>query len=441
MRAPANCVSDAMTKQTQDQRDELALLDEAWRLESQQHNAMKDYYSVLLIISAAWCRQAAMGAAVPTAFVASFPATQRRRRILHQVLPETNDDAEEQPKNIFNTLRTNLKTAAADGFGTRARNVADTMKINDIVVPLCSNLDKRQRLAERGVYPGVEYKICDIDELGQASADTEQQSRSVSIRPAYPLRDYLERSWPVSVAVDDVPLWLAKATYEAGTAVGTLMLAGTYLSVAALLASFIRIAVVPSESMEPALQPGDVVLVTRSILPPRNGDVVFFNPPKELDEAIANSKVGRAAAAENVQVVSTKGKQFLKRVVGVPGDRVGIYNSNPYVLLGCTGDDCTYRVDRTGEYSRPDVFADESWNRVSPTINSKIDEENGRLDRGEYFVAGDNGFRSVDSRVWGPLKQKYLFGTAQWVIFPSNHFGPIQPGPFAVEKGLSTESH
>ena len=397
---------------------------------------MKDYYSVLLIISAACCRQA--GAAVPTAFVASSSATERRRRIiLHQALPE-NDGAEEQPKNIFNTLRTNLKTAAADGFGTKARNVADTMKINDIVVPLCSNLDKRQRLAERGVYPGVEYKICDIDDLGMASTE----SRSVSIRPAYRLRDYLERSdWPVSVAVEDVPLWLAKATYEAGTAVGTLLLAGTYLSVAALLASFIRIAVVPSESMEPALQPGDVVLVTRSILPPRNGDVVFFNPPKELDEAIANSKVGRAAAAENVQVVSTKGKQFLKRVVGVPGDRVGVYNSNPYVLLGCTGDDCTYRVDRTGEYSRPDVFTDESWNRVSPTINTKIDEENGRLDRGEYFVAGDNGFRSVDSRVWGPLKQKYLFGTAQWVIFPSNHFGPIQPGPFAVEKGLSTESH
>lgn len=372
-----------------------------------------------------------MGATVPTAFVAS---SGQRRRILHQALPETNDVAEEQPKSIFNTLRTNLKTAAADGFGTRARNVADTMKTNDIVVPLCSNLDKRQRLAERGVYAGVEYKICDVDD--------EQQNRSVSIRPAYPLRDYLERSdWPVSVAVADVPLWLAKATYEAGTAVGTLLLAGTYLSVAALLASFIRIAVVPSESMEPALQPGDVVLVTRSILPPRNGDVVFFNPPKELDEAIANSKVGRAAAAENVQVVSTKGKQFLKRVVGVPGDRVGVYNSNPYVLLGCTGDECTYRLDRTGKYSRPDVFADESWNRVSPTINTKIDEENDRLGSGEFFVAGDNGFRSVDSRVWGPLKQKYLFGTAQWVIFPTNHFGPIQPGPFALEKGLPTESH
>ena len=388
---------------------------------------MKGYYCVLSIISVACCCQAV------GAFAPSYHAATQRRRILHQRAVQ-NDEAGEQPqKNIFNTLRSNLKTAADEGFGTRARNVGDTMKIDDIVVPLCSNLEKRQSLADRGIYPGVEYLICDID-------SEEEVDRSVSIRPAYPLRDYLERSdWPVTVAVSDVPLWLAKATYEAGTAVGTLMLAGTYLSIAAILASFIRIVVVPSESMEPALQPRDVVLVTRSILPPRNGDVVFFNPPKELDEAIANSKVGKAAAAENVQVVSTKGKQFLKRVVGVPGDRVGVFNSNPYVLLECIGDDCTYRVDRTGEYSRPDMFDDESWNRISPTINTNIHEDTERLDRGEYFVAGDNGFRSVDSRVWGPLKKKYLFGTAQWVIFPANHFGPIQPGPFSVEKGLTTE--
>jgi len=381
---------------------------------------------VLSIIAAACCCQA-VGAFAPSHYAAT-----QRRRILHQRAVQ-NDAAEEQPqKNIFNTLRSNLKTAADEGFGTRARNVGDTMKIDDIVVPLCSNLEKRQSLADRGVYPGVEYLICDI-------YTEEEVDRSVSIRPAYPLRDYLERSdWPVTVGVSDVPLWLAKATYEAGTAVGTLMLAGTYLSIAAILASFVRIVVVPSESMEPALQPRDVVLVTRSILPPRNGDVVFFNPPKELDEAIANSKVGKAAAAENVQVVSTKGKQFLKRVVGVPGERVGVFNSNPYVLE-CIGDDCTYRVDRTGEYSRPDMFDDESWNRISPTINTNIHEDTERLDRGEYFVAGDNGFRSVDSRVWGPLKQKYLFGTAQWVIFPANHFGPIQPGPFSVEKGLTTE--
>ena len=376
------------------------------------------HYTMLsIILSTACCYQAV------DAFVAPTYAATQRRSILQRA---TN---EEQP-DFFNTLRSNLKTAADEGFGTRARNVADTMTVDDIVVPLCSNLEKRQSLAQCGVYPGVEYKImCDIENV-------QQTGRSVSIRPAYPLRDYLERTdWPITIEVDDVPLWLAKTTYEAGTALGTLILAGTYLSVAALLASFIRIVVVPSESMEPALQPGDVCFVTRSILPPRNGDVVFFNPPAELHEAISNSKVGKAAAAEGVQIASTKGKQFLKRVVGVPGDRVGVYNSNPYVLLECREDDCTYRVDRTGEYSRPDVFADESWNRISPTINTNIHEETDRLDRGEYFVAGDNGFRSVDSRVWGPLKQKYLFGTVQWVIFPANHFGAIQPGPFVIEKG------
>ena len=145
-----------------------------------------------------------------------------------------------------------------------------------------------------------------------------------------------------------------------------------------------------------------------------------------------------------MNIQSTKGKQFLKRVVGVPGDRVGVSDSNPYVALQCADDeDCTYRVDRTGAYSRPDVFPGESWNRVTPTITFGSSETSG--DRGQsstlgrecYFVAGDNGYRSVDSRVWGPLKSKYLFGTAQWVLYPLNHFGPIQPGPFVTEKGLS----
>lgn len=211
------------------------------------------------------------------------------------------------------------------------------------------------------------------------------------------------------------------------------------------MATFVRIVSVPSESMEPALSPGDVVIVTRSILKPKVNDVVFFNPPSELDAAIANSKVGRIAQQENVPIASTKGKQFLKRVVGVPGDRVGVSNSNPYVAVcNDAGTDCIYRVDKTGEYQRPDVFSDDSWNRVKPTINIGKDAEDSdnsqALAKGQYFVAGDNGYRSVDSRVWGPLKQKYLFGTAQWIIFPIKHFGPIQPGPFVVEKSLPGES-
>jgi signal peptidase I len=193
-----------------------------------------------------------------------------------------------------------------------------------------------------------------------------------------------------------------------------------------------------------------VVLVTRSILPPKVGDVVFFDPPPSIDEAIANSKIGRAAkTASNdvdgtpaVSVVSTKGKQFIKRVVGVPGDTVGVYNSNPYVALcNNNSNECKFRVDRTGEYSKPDVFPDQSWNRITPTINTNLGDAEDKdqtsvLGKNEYFVAGDNGFRSVDSRVWGPLDRHYIFGTAQCVIFPPEHFGRIASGNMAISEVL-----
>jgi len=213
------------------------------------------------------------------------------------------------------------------------------MQVGDVVVPLCSYIEKRQSLAQIGLYAGVEYIICDIQEGSGKEGERLVDERIATIKPAYPLREHLERDdWPISLSVSEVPLWLPKATYEAGTAIGTLALAGTYLAVALVVSTFVRIVVVPSESMEPALMPRDVVLVTRDITRPKVNDVVFFNPPKELDEAIANSKIGRAAAKEaeeakqtggdttnnKITIASTKGKQFIKRVVGVPGERVYI---------------------------------------------------------------------------------------------------------------------
>jgi hypothetical protein len=151
--------------------------------------------------------------------------------------------------------------------------------VGDIVVPLCGDFEKRRLLADRGIYPGVEYLVCDVKdaeateeslniaEIGrnleeQPSLGTKfAQDRIATIRPAYPLRAHLERpDWPVSVQLSDVPLWLSKTTYEAGTALGTFMLAGSYLTMASIVATLVRIAVIPSESMNPALMPGDVSL-------------------------------------------------------------------------------------------------------------------------------------------------------------------------------------
>lgn len=333
-------------------------------------------------------------------------------------------------------FRTNFSSAASEGFGTKAKNVGSTMSVGDIVVPLCANINQRQILANMGIYAGVEYEVCslkldeqDITTIESIVKDNRQRVKA-TMKPAYKLRDYLERTdWPVSVEpLEDVPLWLSKTTYEAGTMLGTLGLSFTYLTIAAILAFFVRITYVPSESMIPALNPGDVTIVTRSIpvgpLKPRVGDVILFDPPSELNKVILSLPL---TDEQNTPYIPKQGEQFLKRVVATPGEVVGVKNAQPYVALDNTNMDLSrqFRVDITGPYARPDLFSASSWDRPAEQ----------RLGGNEYFVAGDNGFRSVDSRVWGPLNGKYIFGTAKWVVWPLQDFGPVKPGQiFNIEK-------
>ena len=181
--------------------------------------------------------------------------------------------------------------------------------------------------------------------------------------------------------------------------------------------------------MVPTLNPGNIVFVTRTIpigpFKPKVGDIVFFNTPNELEAAVqqyvtssTTEKQGEESSGggntnDISSVASTKGKQFLKRVVAIPGENVGVKRSEPFVQLS----DNKYRFDIIGPYARPEVFPESSWDRSVS-----------KLGKGEYFVAGDNGYRSVDSRVWGPLKDKYIVGVAKWVLWPLKDFGPIQPG-------------
>ena len=353
-----------------------------------------------------------------------------------------------------------FQLAQEEGFGTKAKNIASTMSIDDVVVPICGNLSKRQELANRGIYAGVEYKVCNLtvsvkdDETQpistlQGLSPSQMTSTVAWLKPNYPLRDYLERSdWPVPVQpVVDVPLFLSKTTYTAGTLVGTLGLATTYLTLAAIVASVVRLAYVPSESMLPALQPRSLVLVVRSIpfvdiLRPKVGSVVLFDPPEELSMAIPNSQVWDDMGIQKGPTSPLQGQQLLKRVVAIPGEVVGVKNASPYVLLGtkqgeeADANDSTmrntfskqkFRVDVTGAYAKPELFSESSWNRPA--------DKTMPLTQNEYFVAGDNGYRSVDSRVWGPLKKKYIFGTAKWILLPFSDFGPLPEGQiYEVEK-------
>lgn len=382
----------------------------------------------------------------PVALISSKVAPRRR---IASSSPDTNaeptDDESSGSPNAskvlapLESLQTKVKatqqsfqSAADEGFGTRARNAANSCSVGDIIVPLCSNLAQRQILANRGIYAGVEYRVVELstsidDDEPTNKVDTVQGLSSPTqalalILPAYPLRDHLERSdWPVSVTLDEVPLWLSRSTYIAGNALGTAALSSFFLVVAAVISFYVRIVSIPSPSMLPSLSPGNVVLVTRSFpigpFKPRVGDVVFFDAPTELESTVSSLK---AKIGDGSEVASTKGKQFLKRVVATPGERVGVKRSEPYVEMVSSGDQdgTRYRFDIIGPYSKPELFEGKSWDRKPAT-----------LARDEWFVAGDNGFRSVDSRVWGPLKDKYIVGTAKLRLWPLKDFGPIPPGP------------
>jgi signal peptidase I len=366
----------------------------------------------------------------------SIQVVSNTKRSMVQQNKESDQSLLEYVSQGIKSVQLSIRNMAIEGFGTRARNVASSMSVGDVVVPLCANLDQRQELANRGIYPGVDYKVCELSLVDDGKKvffssmkDVPHSSRNrliARVRPNYPLRKNLERGdWPVAVnPLVDVPLWLSQATYQAGTALSTLLVAITYLTIASFVAFFIRITYVPSESMMPALNAGDVVLVTRPIFGqhPSVGDVVLFNPPKELDRAIENA-VSNIKPLDTEQqplaVVSTKGKQLLKRVVAVPGEKVGVQNSQPFVLS--MGDDQqVLRTFDVSSYAHPEIFPPECWDR--PALFP--------LQKNEYFVAGDNGRRSVDSRVWGPLKAEYLIGTAKLIVFPPEHFGMIPSGPF-----------
>jgi signal peptidase I len=152
---------------------------------------------------------------------------------------------------------------------------------------------------------------------------------------------------------------------------------------------------IPSSSMEPTLhcaapEPGcqaessDRVLANRFIYrfrDPERGDIVVFETPKKA--------IARCGA----------GGTFVKRLVGTPGDRIGMKRGvlrvngerveEPYVNGGPHGPDFAQRT----------------------------------LGADEYFMMGDNRGQSCDSREWGPVTRDDLIGPVFAVYWPLTRLG------------------
>ena len=137
---------------------------------------------------------------------------------------------------------------------------------------------------------------------------------------------------------------------------------------------------VSSASMEPNISNENYLIIdeiTYRFREPERGDVIVFRYPN--DHSVF----------------------FIKRIIGLPGDRV-VINRNTAL-----------------------VFDGEKEIKISGPVNGLVDTV---LGENKYFVVGDNRYNSFDSRNWGPISRSDIVGIARLRVFPINEFGIIKNG-------------
>lgn len=171
---------------------------------------------------------------------------------------------------------------------------------------------------------------------------------------------------------------------------------------------------IASGSMTHTLLTGDFLFVnkvlygaqipgTRARLPgfrsPRRGDVIVFAYPRDPSQ------------------------DYVKRVIGTPGDTVAMRHGTVYVNGQRQHEDYVLRIDSTNDVVSPDF----EWQRkylVGLTQSARRRYQPTRdtwgpllVPAGEYFVLGDNRDDSSDSRYWGFVGESAIKGRTLFVYF------------------------
>jgi signal peptidase I len=168
---------------------------------------------------------------------------------------------------------------------------------------------------------------------------------------------------------------------------------------------------IPTASMEPTLAIGQRILVNRLGAGSRDlhvGEIVVFHPPADYGHGCANPAEGEneagqpgARACDATQSHSSS-LAFVKRVVGLPGDRISI---------------------RGGHVIRNGVREHDTY--IEPCRAVAICNFSGtiRIPSGEYFMMGDNRGESDDSRFWGPIRSSWIIGQVFFTYWPPDRIG------------------
>lgn len=166
---------------------------------------------------------------------------------------------------------------------------------------------------------------------------------------------------------------------------------------------------IPSGSMMPTLLIGDFILVNKFTygirLPVIDNKVVELGQPERGDVMV-------------FRFPDDPSIPFIKRVIGLPGDRVGYYNKTLYIngnAVPQSSDGTFEGVGAGSSMTGAAVFTEpfeSNEHRILVQSGRPTPEGEMVVPEGHYFVMGDNRDNSRDSRFWGTVPDENLIGKA-----------------------------
>lgn len=153
--------------------------------------------------------------------------------------------------------------------------------------------------------------------------------------------------------------------------------------------------IVDGESMEPNFHSQERVIVNLLVYKfsePKFGDVIVLNVPEE-------------------------GRRFIKRVIGVPGDKIRLEGDQLYI------NDVLVDQPFLAEAIAESAANGETYNGVGESFNfpNAMYQDN-VVPEGMYFVLGDNRSNSKDSRAIGFVPEENIIGRTDVVMWPLDKF-------------------
>ena len=162
---------------------------------------------------------------------------------------------------------------------------------------------------------------------------------------------------------------------------------------------------IPSGSMHPTLVEKDRIVVervSRFYREPQRGDIIVFYPPMtDLSSNVIK-------VFERLTGFFCSDIAFIKRIIGLPGDKIEIKKDNK--------DGAFYVYVNDKPLDEPYIQSKYDYNDCSEQMycGPMVVPE------GHYFMMGDNRGNSQDSRYWGFLAKERIIGRAVTLVWPFN---------------------